>query len=110
MNSEEKLKKTLLDIFNHIMNYDSTINYTRWYVDIITNPDKTGMNFKTETSINHFKSWDLEDKSTAYFLKKYLIEKGCKEGKPETSIKTNQGDHRTDPTFLCVYRIMQEAL
>jgi hypothetical protein len=102
MKSHEKLNDTLHEIFDHLMNFDSSTDYFKWYVGITSEPDSIKINQKT--TIKHLKYWNLEDKLTANTVKYFLIEKGCKVCKSELSFKIKLKDFIGKARFIYVYK------
>lgn len=104
MKPNEKLIDTLLEIFNHIINFDASTDYGKWYIGISNNPDQTLIKTKVMENIHHFKSWNLDNNLSASTIKNYLIEKGCKEGEAEIFFKTTHLYSLKEATFIYIYK------
>jgi hypothetical protein len=102
MKTNEKLKDTLHNIFDHLMNFNSSTDYFKWYVGITSEPDRIKINQKR--TIKHLKYWNLEDKLTANTVKYFLVEKGCKESKSAISFKVKLKDFLGSARFVYVYK------
>jgi hypothetical protein len=109
MITNKKLIDTLLEIFNYIMNFDSTTDYYKWNVGITNCPDKKEIQKKNKTDLLYYKSWNFENMTTANTVKSYLVEKGCKECISALTYKTDLDSFQLDAAYTYVYVYKNES-
>lgn len=104
MLTDEQLQETVYHIFFHIKKYDKENKYANWSAGITNDPDKREIKHKNKSNIKYFKSWNLENKTTANFIVNYLIENGFKNCKSEFSIFNSIGSYFDDAVYVYVYK------
>ena len=109
MITNKKLIDTLLEIFNYIMNIDSTTDYYKWTVGITNCPEKKEIQQIKKTDLLFYKCWNFENMTTANTVKSYLIEKGCKEYMSAITFKTDIDNIQFDAAYTYVYVYKNES-
>jgi len=105
MITDEELIYIIQDIFDHLRKYGNSVDTIRWYAGLTNNPGKNENLQKNNGKIEHFKSWNLRNNETAKSLKRYLHEKGFKNGKSGVNLFSTLKSMMNAPTILYIYRM-----